>query len=173
MQGMQKVIMSEKLNFGNAGKEFSVFDSVGDGFAFFDAADGVTHIPAGWYQCTLESGEAVITKTGKPGYRLRFAVYDGPHTGFALWRYFTFHDRPSAERAKLGLAPLGLKTSADLKMLFPAVGQKIVCRVLVAVQERIDGSFSNDVQRFEVESNEAAATNPFTVDLGKSEGGKT
>jgi hypothetical protein len=124
-----------------------------DALAAFDSASGETCIPAGWYSCRIEAGELLTTKSGKPAYRLRFAVV-GPaeHAGFTLWRYYTL-DAANAGRAKAALAPLGLNTSADLRRApFPEVGRLIRCKVLVAIQKN-DPS-RNDVERFIVERDE-------------------
>src|SRR5262249_25591011 len=101
--------------------DLSRFDTAAgsDDLANFDAADGTTSIPAGWYTATVTCGELVTTKAGKCAYRLALDVSEGPHRWFRLWRYFTFDTPLNANRAKALLAPLGLRTSADLRRPFP------------------------------------------------------
>jgi hypothetical protein len=164
----------EKLNFDR--DDLSGFDAAGtpgDALAGFDSASGATFVPAGNYLCQLESGALVMTKAGKTAYRLRFAVAEpAEYAGFALWRYFVMGDRANDNRAKAGLAPLGLRTAADLRRSpFPDPGRSILCRVLVAVQEKPDGTTGNDVVRFTVERDDRAAPNPFAVPLDAGEGG--
>lgn len=145
----------EKLNF-NA-DDLDQFDRAADpdgALSAFDSAAGVSVIPAGWYVCRLEAGELVNTSTGKPAYRLRFAVQEpAEHAGFTLWRYYVLHDAANANRAKAALAPLGIRTSADLRRApFPAAGRTITCKVLVAIQK--NDPTRNDVERFVVVSDE-------------------
>lgn len=136
----------------------------GDDLAAFDAATGDTHVPAGWYACTVDRGELVTTKKGKTAYRLSLDVTDGPHAGFRLWRYFTFDTPANANRAKVGLAPLGLRTSADLRKLYPGPGRAVAVRALVGVQDRPDGTKGNDVERLEMVEDRLAPPNPNAVD---------
>lgn len=147
------------------------FDAAGgEDLSQFDAADGATAIPAGWYTCTVAQGEVVTTKTAKPAYRLAFDVADDPHRGFRLWRYYVLDTLANANRAKAALAPFGLTTSAALKAPFPGP-RTITAKVLVAVQTRADGTTSNDVVRFKVVD---TATNPHAVNptrFAGSEGG--
>ncbi len=168
--------MSDRpLNFDPGALEsFDAATDPADALAAFDAATGATCIPAGKYLCRLEAGELVTTKTGKPAYRLRFVVVEpAAHAGFTLWRYFVLNDKPNADRAKTALAPLGLRTSADLKRTpFPDSGRVVICGVLVAIQK--SDPTRNDVERFEVvsDSTTAATPNPFAVDPnGTGEGG--
>ncbi|MBX9625633.1 MAG: hypothetical protein K2X82_17655 [Gemmataceae bacterium] len=144
----------------------------GDDLAAFDAATGDTHVPAGWYACTVARGEVVTTKKGKTAYRLSLDVADGPHAGFRLWRYFTFDTPANANRAKVQLAPLGLATSAALRAPFPPPGRSIALRVLVGVQNRPDGTKGNDVERMEVVADRAAPPNPNAVDPADHAGGE-
>lgn len=129
-----------------------------DALAAFDAATGATCIPAGEYLCRLDAGELLTTKTGKPAYRLRFSVVEpAAHAGFALWRYYVMHDKPSAERAKAALAPLGLCTGVDLRRTpFPEPGRTIICKVLVTIQK--NDPTRNDAERFTVVSDERDET---------------
>ncbi len=162
------------LNFDPAALEsFDAAANPADSLAAFDAATGATCIPAGKYLCRLEAGELVTTKSGKPAYRLRFVVVEPTaHAGFALWRYHLLHDKQSADRAKAALAPLGLRTSADLKRSpFPEAGRTIICGVLVAIQK--SDSSRNDVERFEVvsDSTTTATPNPFGIDLDEQKEG--
>ena len=167
----------EKLNFNPS--DLGGYDAAGttgaDDLAGFDAATGATFVPAGLYLCKLEAGDLLRTKsTGKQAYRLRFSIV-GPaeHVGFALWRYYTLDDKAAMNRAKAALAPLGLQTGADLrKSPFPETGRSILCRVLVTVQQKPDGSTGNDVQRFTVEKDDRTPPNPFAVPTDGGEGGK-
>lgn len=146
---------NEKLNF-NPGDldQFDRASDPADALSAFDSAAGVSVIPSGQYACTLEAGELVTTSTGKPAYRLRFAVVTpAEHAGFILWRYYVMHDAANANRAKAALAPLGIRTSADLRRApFPEVGRTITCNVLVAIQK--NDPTRNDVERFVVISDE-------------------
>src|SRR5262249_19253455 len=125
----------EALN--DANDDLTKFDTAagGDDLAAFDAASGETHVPAGWYDCIIARGELTTTKAGKTAYRIAFDVRDGQYEGFRLWRYFTFDSPAAANRAKLLLAPLGLKTSADLKKPFPGPGRVVTVRVLAAMRD--------------------------------------
>lgn len=147
--------------------DLSAFDTAGAGsdLSAFDQATGATHIPAGWYSCALVAGELVTTKKGKPAYRLALDVVDGPHRGFRLWRYFTWENPANANRAKAALAPLGLKTSGDLRKPFPGPGRSIALRVLVTVQDRPEGTKGNNIERFEVTEYKSATANPNAVNL--------
>ena len=145
-----------------------------DDLAAFDDATGSTHIPAGWYDCAVVCGELVTTKKGKPAFRLTLDVADGPHRGFRLWRYFTFENPANANRAKAALAPLGLRTSADLRRPFPGAGRTVRLRVLVTVQDRPDATKGNNIERFEVLEDRRVETNPNAVnpgDFAGAEGG--
>lgn len=167
--------MSDRpLNFDPSSLgSFDAAHDPADALAGFDSADGVTTVPPGMYRCQLQSGELVTTKTGKSAYRLRFVV-DEPekHAGFQLLRYFVLNDPANANRAKAALAPLGLKSSADLKQFpFPQPGRTIICKLLVGVQK--NDPTMNDVLRFSIESDTAgtAPTNPYAVPLdGGQEG---
>lgn len=153
------------------------FDAAGgpdDALAGFDAASGQTHVPAGRYACAVARGELTTTKAGKAAYRLALDVSDGPHAGFRLWRYFTFDTPAAANRAKAALAPLGLRTSADLRAPFPRFGTAVRVSVLVGVQTRPDGTPGNDVERVDLVRVEDALPNPHAVDpvaLASGEGG--
>jgi len=166
----------ERLNFDS--DDLADFDSAGtpnaDALAGFDAATGATFVPAGTYVCRLEAGALVTTKKGKPAYRLRFAVVEpAEHAGFAHWRYYVLDTPDAQNRGKVALAPLGLCQAADLRRSpFPEPGRVILCRVLVGLQQRPDGSTGNDVIRFTVERDDRAAPNPFAVPLDGTEGGK-
>lgn len=145
-----------------------------DDLSAFDNATGATFVPAGWYLCRLEAGELVATKAGKQAYRLRFVVIEpAAHTGFTLWRYCTFAAAANANRAKAALAPLGLRTSADLRRApFPEAGRTILCRVLVAIQK--NDSTRNDVERFTVERDQCDDTTAaarFALPPDAGEGG--
>src|SRR4051794_33895902 len=109
--------------------EFDRAPNPADALAAFDTATGATCVPPGVYLARLESGELTLTKAGKQAYRLRFVVVQpSEHAGFTLWRYFTFANVANANRAKVALAPLGLRTSADLKRIpFPEAGRTIIC----------------------------------------------
>jgi hypothetical protein len=142
------------------------FDTAtGDDLAAFDDATGATFVPAGWYVCDLARGEVVMTKTNKTAYRLSLDVREGPHRGFRVWRYFTFDTPANANRAKATLAPLGLRTSADLRKPFPGPGRTITLRVLVTVHDRPDGTKGNNIERFEVIDDRTAPPNPNAVNL--------
>jgi hypothetical protein len=145
------------------------FDTAGgiDDLAAFDNATGQTHIPAGWYVCTIARGEVTTTKNGKTAYRLAFDVCDGQHQGFRLWRYFTFDTPGAANWAKLTLAPLGLKTSAELRKPFPNPGRVVKVKVFVALRDDPQWGKRNDVERFEVIDDRTAPPNPNVVDLDK------
>lgn len=144
-----------------------------DDLSAFDAASGATFVPPGWYECRLEAGTLFTTSTGKPAYSLRFAVIEpAEHVPFLLWRNCLL-DAANANRSKAMLAPLGLRTGADLKELFPKPGRTIRCRVLVTMQK--NDRTRNDVQRFTVERDDrddghAAARFALPADASK-EGG--
>jgi hypothetical protein len=161
----------------NDSNDLNKFDTAGgiDDLAAFDNASGQTHIPAGWHVCTIARGEVTTTKNGKTAYRLAFDVCEGPHLGFRLWRYFTFDTPAAANWAKLTLAPLGLKTSADLRKPFPDAARVVTVKILVTVREDSQWGKRNDVERFEVFDDRTAPPNPNAVDLDKlaqSEGGQ-
>jgi len=159
--------MSDKpLNFNP--DDLGAFDKASDPadeLAAFDNATGTTHVPAGVYLCQLEAGELATTRTGKQGYRLRFVIVEpSEHAGFAPWRWYTFADAASANRAKAALAPLGISTSADLRRIpFPESGRTILCRVVVGVQQRPDGTPGNDVVRFSIERDERDGNSTSTA----------
>ena len=170
--------MADKsLNFNP--DDLGAFDNApepgNDDLSAFDNATGATVVSAGWYLCRLDAGELVTTKAGNKAYRLRFVVVEpAEHTGFTLWRYYVMHDKPNAERAKAALAPLGLRTSPDLRRNpFPEPGRTILCRVLVGIQK--DDPTRNDVVRFTVEGDESAGVPPgagrFALPPDAGEGG--
>ncbi|MDY3555749.1 hypothetical protein R5W24_004895 [Gemmata sp. JC717] len=165
----------EKLNF-NPGDldQFDRAPDPDDALSAFDSAAGVSVIPPGWYVCKLEAGELVTTSTNKPAYRVRFSVLEpAEHAGFSLWRYFVLHDVANANRAKAALAPLGIRSSADLKRVpFPEADRLITCRVLVAVQK--NDPTRNDVERFAVVRDERDASTVaarFLLDPNAATGG--
>lgn len=162
----------DALNSGN--DDLNKFDSAGGGddLAAFDEATGETSIPPGLYQCTIHQGEVITTKKGKLAYRLAFEVSEGQHIGFRLWRYFTFDTPAAANWAKLTLAPLGLKSSNDLRKPFPAPGRVVFVRALVSVREDPQWGKRNDVERFEVLDDRTAPPNPNAVDLDKLASGE-
>ena len=151
-------IMTDKpLDFDPAALgAFDAANDPADALAAFDAATGVTAVPAGEYTAEIGSGELVTTRTGRTAYRLKF-VLTAPdaYAGFTLWRYHVLDDKPNADRAKAALAPLGLRTGADLRKPFPA-GRVVVCRLVVGLQK--DDPSRNDVLRFTVVSDTPAAT---------------
>lgn len=161
--------MSEKLNFDN--DDLRGFDAAnsadGADLSGFDAATGATFIPAGTYLCRLDEGKLVLTRGGKTAYRVRFSVVEPvEHAGFTLWRYFVLDNPANNNRAKQALAPLGLTTAADLRRWpFPETGRVLLCRVVVGVQAKPDGSTGNDVIRFTVERDDRPPANPFAVPL--------
>jgi hypothetical protein len=163
------------MGFSNAlneGDDLSRFDSAEAGdLSAFDAATGETHIPAGWYLCSVACGEVVTTKKGKAAYRLVFDVVDGPHSGYRLWRYYTFDSPAAANRAKAALAPFGLATSVDLRKPFPGPNRVITLQVLVTAQERPGYGTTNDVERFTIVSDQTSAPNPNAVSTEELEGG--
>jgi hypothetical protein len=145
-----------------------------DALAAFDNATGATFVPAGIYLCRLEAGELTTTRAGKQAYRLRFVVVEPTeHAGFPLWRYYTFADKASANRAKAALAPLRISTSADLQRIpFPEAGRVIICRVVVGIQK--DDPTRNDVVRFTVVSDDrddGTAASRFALPPKAGEGG--
>jgi hypothetical protein len=153
--------------------DLSRFDTAaGDDLAAFDAATGETFIPAGWYACLIARGEIVTTRTtSKTAYRLALDVADGPHRGFRIWRYFTFDTPVNANRAKAALAPLGLRTSTDLRKPFPGPGRTVIVRALVTVQDRPDGSKANNLERFEITEDRTAPVSRNTVNPEDFTGG--
>jgi hypothetical protein len=170
--------MSFRDALNSQNDDLNKFDTATTGdadLAAFDEATGATHIPAGWYDCTLVCGERHMTKKGKSAYRLILDVADGSHRGHRLWRYFTFDTPANANRAKAALAPFGLKTSADLKKPFPGPGRSITLRALVTALDRPDGLKGNNIERFEVTEDKTITMNPNAVnpdDFMRAEGGK-
>lgn len=163
---------------GGPTDDLNKFDTAGgDGeLAAFDSATGETCVPAGWYVCTVVRGELKPTKkTGKLGYRLLVEITaDGPHKGFRVGRTFTFDSAYAANLAKNALAPLGLRTGADLRTLFPAPGRVITVRAFLSVGEW-EGRPKNDLERLEVIEDRQTAANPNAVDLDQfaaGEGGR-
>jgi hypothetical protein len=137
----------------------------GDDLANFDNASGQTHVPPGWYCCTVVRGELRPTKkTGKPGYRLAVEIADGPDKGFRVARTYTFDTAYAANLAKYALGPLGLRTGADLRKPFPAPGRTIIVRVFLTVGEW-EGRPKNDLERLELVEDRPAAANPNAVSL--------
>lgn len=178
--------MSAPLNFGNSGNPFDDtavggYDAAAgnDGFDLdgFDKADGTTTVPAGVYVCKIERGELTKTKAGKTAYRLCLkTVEPAAHAGFTLWRWYTFGDTAADNRAKLALAPLGFKTSADLRAAYPPVGKDVYVKALVTLKADPQRGPSNDVERFEPCPPPAGAVtppNPFALPPDtEKEGGK-
>jgi hypothetical protein len=147
------------------------FDAAGDDLAAFDAATGQTHVPPGWYAATVARGEIATTKTtGKTCYRLALDLADDPHRGFRVWRTLTFDTAANANRAKVLLDPLGLRTSADLRRPFPGPGRVVRVRVLLGVNTW-QGTTTNTVERVELVEDLAAPANPNAVLLDGTEGG--
>jgi hypothetical protein len=166
----------EKLNFNP--DDLGAFDRApdpADDLDAFDRASGVTVVPPGCYECRLECGELTVANSGRRAYRLRFVVLSpSEHAGFTLWRYCMLHDTANMNRAKAALAPLGLKSGADLRRNpFPEVGRRIVCKVLVGVQR--DDPSRNEVLRFTVERDErddGSAAARFALPPTPGEGGQ-
>lgn len=151
----------------------AAFDAAtaGDDLAAFDAATGQTHVPAGWYTATVASGELGHTRSdGRQCYRLALDLADGPQPGFRVWRTFTFDTPVNANRTKNMLAPLGLRTSADLRTPYPGPGRAVTVRVLLGVNTW-QGQTTNTVERLEVVDDRTAPANPNAVDLGAAGGG--
>ncbi|QEL19132.1 hypothetical protein [Limnoglobus roseus] len=161
--------MATDFNFSSG--DLSDFDSAPGDFdlSAFDAADGNTFIPPGSYVARVERGELLTTKSGKPAYRIRFSVIDGPNAAFILWRYFVL-DAANAGRSKQSLKPLGLSTSVDLKAPFPPAGRLVKVKLLVTLQK--EDPTRNDVERVEFLSNEPSAdgVNPFGYDPSQKTG---
>lgn len=165
--------MSDRpLNFNE--DEFRAFDDAApdpdDALAAFDSASGITCVPPGTYTGQITSGELVTTRKGKRAYKLTFAVTDpDKYAGFTISKWFTFNTKDAADFAKDALKPLELKTSADLKSLFPN-GRVILCKLIVGLQR--DDPSRNDLIRFSVISDTPASkpANPFSVDEGTEEG---
>jgi len=180
--------MSGSLNFGNGANPFGSSSQNLDGFdaapsldgvdlSGFDNADGKLTVPAGVYLCRIERGELIVTRAGKPAYRLRFATVEpAEHAGFTLWRYFVLADAAGFNRAKIALAPLGIRCADDLRKAYPPIGTTLYVRALVTIRPAKDGyPESNDVERFELcdpPAGTVAPPNPFAVPLNPGEGVK-
>lgn len=148
-------MQNEELNIKLSDLEkFDEAPAPDDALRAFDAASGQTVLPVGEYVCKLESGELVTTSTQKQAYRLRFSVLEpAAYAALAVWKYLVLNDAANANRAKAALAPLGVRTSADLKRApFPEANRQIICRVTVGVQK--NDSTRNDVLKFTVERDE-------------------
>jgi hypothetical protein len=133
----------------------------GGGLNAFDSAEPApefTPLPAGAYAARVLRGEYCSTRAGADGYRMRFEITEGPHTGRALIRTWVFTARALAY-AKRDLSVFGLTTSAKLLTPFPEAGREYLVRLVVALQRGDDGAEWNDIKRIElVRVNESPAT---------------
>jgi hypothetical protein len=158
---------------GRPADPLAAFDAApaGDDLAAFDAATGQTHVPAGWYAAAVAKGQLGTTRSdGRPCYRLALDLADGPQPGLRVWRTFTFDTPANANRTKGTLAPLGLRTSADLRQPYPGPGRAVTVRVLLGVNTW-QGQTTNTVERLELVDDHTAPANPNAVDLDAAGGG--
>jgi len=169
------------MNFNNA---FSSSNGKPPGgLSNFDAAEPAPEfspLPPGVYTARVLKGEFTTTKAGADGYRLRFEVTEGQHTGRTVIRTWTFSER-ALPYAKRDLAPFGLTSSAKLLSPFPEPGREYLVRLVVALQRGDDGIERNDIKKIDiirVDESPAAAfvlpplpPPPPTAQPEKSEGG--
>lgn len=173
--------MSSPLNFGSNANPFDGFDSAhgNDGFDLdgFDKADGTTTVPTGVYVCKIERGELTKTKREKPAYRLCLKTVEPPElAGYTLWRWYVLADAAGLNRAKNALAPLGIKTSADLRASYPPIGTDVYVKALVTTKNDPDRGPSNDVERFvpcPPPAGVVTTPNPFAIPLDEVKEGGT
>lgn len=148
-------------------------DKPTSGIGAFDAVEAAkefTLIPPGVYAARVMRGEFTTTKKGDDAYRLRFEITEGEHAGQTVIRTFTFGAK-ALQYTKLGLAPFGLNTSAQLLSPFPEPGREYRVRLVVALQRGDDGIERNDIKRIELlrvdESPAAAFMLPAPTEGGR------
>lgn len=168
--------MTQALDFNDP--SLAGFDSAPGGYDLsgFDTATGDTTVPAGTYLCRVESGELKETASGLPAYVLRFSVVaPAEHSGATFWNWSMLAGQTAINRSKKELAPLGLRTLAQLQSPFPPDGEEVFCQCIVTVRDSEEYGPRNNVKRFtrcDPPEGEAAAPaslpNPFAVPLSET-----
>jgi hypothetical protein len=120
-------------------------------------ADDLKPIPAGYYRCRLLSGELFNAKTGTPGFKLSLEVIEGEHARRRLW-YDIWLSEAALPIAKRDLAKLGIDGFEQLER--PLTDGMIV-KARIALRRNDDRIEYNRVDRFDVETVEPPAPEPF------------
>lgn len=123
-----------------------------------EAAADFVPLPAGQYECHVQSGELFTAKSGTPGYKLAFRVLDGEHAGRQVW-----HDlwlTPAAlPMSKRDLGKLGVTALEQLETPLPS--GRIRCKVRVALRTDDGGEHFNRVRGFDVLVIDEPEADPF------------
>lgn len=113
-----------------------------------EAAKDFVPLPAGTYDCHVQSVELFSAKTGTPGVKIQFRVCDGEHAG--RW---VFHDlwltAPALPQTKRDCIKLGLDSLEKLENAAVPPG-RIRCKVRVTLRTDDTGEQYNRVRRFDV-----------------------
>ena len=145
----------------------------------FDAATGRTTIPAGKYLCEVIHGGLMTTRSGKLAYRLELCTLEPvEHAGVTLRKYCTLDNSAAMNRAKNFLAPFGLISQVMLRQEYPPVGKSIFCRCLVTLENSVQYTKSNNIERVfsvtedpatEATDSEPSAISRFAVPLNPAD----
>ena len=123
-----------------------------------EAAAEFAPVPAGEYECHVQSGGLFTAKSGTPGFKLTFRVLDGEHVGRQLW-----HDlwltAPALPMSKRDLNKLGVTALEQLDTPLPA--GRIRCTVRVALRADDSGEQFNRVRSFQVVGIDGPERDPF------------
>lgn len=133
-------------------------DDILDRFDTTAAADDLGPLPRGTYIAVAVSGGLTTATTGTSGYTVEFRVMEGDHTGRRVWKtwYLTQAALPYSKR---DLAKLGLDSKAKLTAPFPA--ERLVCKLVLTVRTRDDGTAANEVKDVSVVRVQEPVADPF------------
>ncbi|MFO0851818.1 MAG: hypothetical protein U0871_25120 [Gemmataceae bacterium] len=133
-------------------------DDILDRFDATEAAGDYDPLPRGTYTAVAVSGGRTTAATGTPGYTVEFRITDGPHAGRRVWKTW-YLTQAALPYTKKGLAKLGLDTKAKLTGPFPA--DRLVCKLILTVRARDDGSTVNEVKDVSVIRVQEPTADPF------------
>ncbi len=130
-----------------------------DAWAATEAARDFEPLPAGDYITHVVEGRLFNSNGGTPGYKVTFAIIEGPHTGRKLWLDLWLTPR-ALPMAKRDLAKLGITSLEQLERPLPP--GRIRCRCRVALRRGDDGQEYNVVRHFGVIGVDEIERDPFT-----------
>lgn len=138
-------------------------DSLARAWDETEAATSFDPLPTGTYEARVVSGELINSKSGTPGFEMKFRVLEGEFKDRLFWT--TLWLTPAAlPMAKRDLAKLGVTALEQLERPIPP---GIRVRLKVALRKDDNGAEYNRVKAFEVlgvDSIEDEAFPPHEVD---------
>jgi len=134
-------------------------DEIREQWETTEAAAEFAPLPAGTYECHVQSVELFNARTGTGGAKLTFRVAEGEFAGRCIFHdcWLTAAALPATKRdlGKLGITRLGQLENGALP------SGRIRCRVRVVLRRDDDGEQYNRVRRFDVLGIDEPEADPF------------